>query len=327
MKQQLKRMPVYAAIFVLVFFISQVLFTPGAANLSLKMTEKSIFLPLVIATVLTVLVYRFVYLKEIAVFFKDLYQNKGLILSLAKNDFKAKYTGSYFGIIWAFVQPVCTILVFWFVFEVGFRTSSVSDVPFALWLSCGMIPWFFFADAWNGATNAFIEYSYLVKKVVFKISVLPVVKIVSSFFVHCFFIVFLLLLFSAYRIYPTLAALQIVYYAFCLFVLILALSFITASIVVFFRDMGQIISVILQFGMWLTPIMWSIDIMPESLSGVIKLNPMYYIVQGYRNAMIYGEPLFFDVKLTIYFWVVTVTLFVIGAVLFRKLRPHFADVL
>ena len=290
-------------------------------------SDKPIMMPLIIAAVLTVLIYRFVYLKEIAAFFRDLYQNKRLIFSLARNDFKSKYTGSYFGIVWAFIQPVCTILVFWFVFEIGFRSAPVSDIPFALWLSCGLVPWFFFSEAWNGATNAFMEYNYLVKKVVFKISVLPVVKILSALLVHCFFIVFLFALFACYQIYPTVAALQILYYVFCLCALIVGLSFITASIVVFFKDLGQIIAIILQFGMWLTPIMWSIDIMPAKFLGIIKMNPMYYIVDGYRNAMIYGQPLFYDVKLTLYFWVVTISLFVIGIVLFRKLRPHFADVL
>ncbi len=328
MKQQLKRMPVYLAIFALVFFVAQILLTPGAMELSMTFWgTKPVLMPFILALVLTVLCYRYVYLKEIAAFFKDLYQNKGLIFSLAKNDFKTKYAGSYFGIIWAFVQPVCTILVFWFVFEIGFRSAPMQDVPFALWLSCGLVPWFFFSEAWNGATNAFMEYSYLVKKVVFKISVLPVVKILSALFVHSFFIVFLLFLFSCNRFYPTIAALQLVYYAFCLCALVTALSFITASIMVFFRDLGQMISIVLQFGMWLTPIMWSIDIMPEPFIGIIKMNPMFYIVDGYRNALIYGQPLFYDVKLTIYFWAVTVVLFVIGIVLFRKLRPHFADVL
>lgn len=327
-KQQLKRMPIYAAIFALIFYVTQILMTPGNPNFSLKFWDgKAIILPFAIAAVLTVLIYRFVYLKEIAIFFRDLYQNKWLIISLAKNDFKAKYTGSYFGIIWAFVQPVCTILVFWFVFEVGFRSAPVSDIPFALWLACGLIPWFFFQDAWNSATYAFVEYSYLVRQVAFKISVLPIIKIISSLFVHAFFLLFLILLFACYKIYPTLASFQMLYYAFCMCALVVAISFITASIIIFFKDLGQIISIVLQFGMWLTPIMWSIDIMPAKFLGIIKMNPMYYIVDGYRNAMIYGQPLFYDVKLTLYFWVVTISLFVIGIVLFRKLRPHFADVL
>jgi len=289
--------------------------------------DKPIIIPILIATIMTVLIYRYVYLKEIATFFKDLYQNKRLIVSLANNDFKTKYAGSYFGVIWAFIQPICTILVFWFVFEIGFRSAPVQDVPFSLWMACGLIPWFFFSDAWSGATNAFMEYNYLVKKVVFKISVLPVVKILSALLVHCFFIVFLFALFACYQIYPTVAALQLFYYTFCLCALVVGLSFITASIVVFFKDLGQLIAIILQFGMWLTPIMWSIDIMPAKFLGIIKMNPMYYVVDGYRNAMIYGHPLFYDVKLTLYFWVVTISLFVIGIVLFRKLRPHFADVL
>lgn len=328
MKQQLKRLPVYMIIFVSIFYVAQILVTPGSLNFSLKFWEnKAIFIPLGIATILTVLIYRFVYLKEIVTFFKDLYQNRKLIFSLAKNDFRAKYTGSYFGIVWAFVQPVCTILVFWFVFEIGFRSAPVSDIPFALWLACGLVPWFFFSEAWNGATNAFIEYSYLVRQVSFKISVLPIIKIMSALFVHCFFILFLMLFFMCYRIYPTVAVFQIVYYAFCMCALVVGISFITASIIVFFKDLGQIISIILQFGMWLTPIMWSIDIMPAKFLGIIKMNPMYYIVDGYRNAMIYGHPLFYDVKLALYFWVLTISLFVIGIVLFRKLRPHFADVL
>lgn len=289
--------------------------------------NQPILMPLMIALALTAFVYRYVYLKEIVAFFGDLYKNRRLILSLAVNDFKTKYAGSYFGIVWAFVQPVCTILVFWFVFEIGFRSSPVSDIPFALWLSCGLVPWFFFSDGWNGATNAFIEYNYLVKKVVFKISVLPVVKILSAMFVHLFFIVFLFILFACYRLYPTMAALQIVYYTICLCAFMVGISFITASVIVFFKDLGQIIAIFLQFGMWLTPIMWSINIMPAKYLGVIKLNPMYYVVDGYRNAMIYGQPLFYDVKLSLYFWVVTICFFVIGIVLFRKLRPHFADVL
>lgn len=296
-------------------------------NLQPVKVSQPFFWPFVIAILLTVFIYRYVYLKEIVAFFRDLYQNKQLIFSLAVNDFKTKYAGSYFGIIWAFVQPICTILVFWFVFEVGFRSSSVSDVPFALWLSCGMVPWFFFSDGLVGASYAFIEYNYLVKKVVFKISVLPVVKILSALFVHLFFIVFLFILFACYRLYPTLAALQIVYYTVCLCALLVSISFISASVIVFFKDLGQIISIFLQFGMWLTPIMWSVNIMPAKYLAIIKLNPMYYVVDGYRNALIYSQPLFYDIKLSLYFWVITISLFVIGIVLFYKLRSHFADTL
>ena len=89
---------------------------------------------------------------------KESIESRKMIFNLAKNDFKTKYAGSYLGIIWAFVQPVVTILLYWFVFQVGFRSRPLGDYPFVLWLTAGLVPWFFFSDAWNGATNSMLEY-------------------------------------------------------------------------------------------------------------------------------------------------------------------------
>ena len=126
----------------------------------------------------------------------DLYKNRRLVMKLAKNDFKTRYAGSYFGTFWAFVQPVVTILVYWFVFSVGFRSNTDElGVPFVLYLVAGIVPWFFFSDALSGGTNSLLEYNYLVKKVVFNISVLPVVKIISALFVHGFFVLLAIILY------------------------------------------------------------------------------------------------------------------------------------
>ncbi|MGG7153662.1 ABC transporter permease, partial [Clostridium neonatale] len=146
----------------------------------------------------------FVKSKSIANLVKDLYLNKRLIWNLSKNDFKTKYAGSYLGIIWAFIQPIVTILVYWFVFEFGLKAGSpIENVPFVLWFMAGLIPWFFFQEALMNATNCMMEYSYLVKKVVFKISILPIVKIISALFVHLVFIGFLFLVASIYGFYPS----------------------------------------------------------------------------------------------------------------------------
>lgn len=80
---------------------------------------------------------------DIKFLFRELYQNKKLLYFLSVNDFKTKYAGSYLGVIWAFVQPVITVLIYWFVFEVGFKSGSVHSVPFILWLVAGIVPWFF----------------------------------------------------------------------------------------------------------------------------------------------------------------------------------------
>ncbi|MBQ6553806.1 MAG: ABC transporter permease [Firmicutes bacterium] len=257
----------------------------------------------------------------------DFYTNRRLIMSLAANDFKTKYAGSYFGIVWAFVQPVCTILVFWFVFQVGFRSADIGNVPFILWFSSGLIPWFFFSDAWNSAANAFIEYSYLVKKIVFKINILPLVKIISALFVHIFFVVFMAVIFLCYGYYPNVFWAQVPYYMFCMIILVLGLGMLTAPLMVFFRDLGQVMSIVLQFGMWLTPIMWDINRIPPQYQWIFKLNPMYYIVQGYRDSMLNGVWFYDNIKQMLYFWAATLTIVFVGSLIYRRLKPHFADVL
>ncbi len=120
--------------------------------------------------------------------FRTLILQRKTIVNLAVNDFKRKYAGSYLGVFWAFAQPIITVLVYWFVFQVGFRTTSVGNTPFILWLATGLTPWFFYSDAVSHAMFSFLDYSYLVKKVVFQISILPVVKIVSSLLIHIVFI-------------------------------------------------------------------------------------------------------------------------------------------
>jgi lipopolysaccharide transport system permease protein/teichoic acid transport system permease protein len=90
---------------------------------------------------------------------------------------------------------------------------------------------------------------------------------------------------------------------------------------------GQLVSIVVQFGFWLTPIFWNISTVPEKYHWIIKLNPMAYIIEGYRNSMIYHKWFWEDMNMTIYFWTITIILFGLGALTFRKLRPHFADVL
>ena len=253
-------------------------------------------------------------------------------MKLAKNDFKTRYAGSYFGTFWAFVQPVVTILVYWFVFSVGFRSNTDElGVPFVLYLVAGIVPWFFFSDALSGGTNSLLEYNYLVKKVVFNISVLPVVKIISALFVHAFFVVFSLVLCSLYGYTPSLATLQIFYYSLCTFMFTLGLVYATSAIVVFFRDLTQIISIFLQVGVWLTPIMWIVENTPLQghpiIMKILKLNPMYYIVSGYRDTFLMKTWFWEHAGWTIYFWVFTILCFVFGGWVFKRLRIHFADVL
>ncbi|MEQ8171616.1 MAG: ABC transporter permease, partial [Candidatus Eremiobacterota bacterium] len=95
----------------------------------------------------------------------------------------------------------------------------------------------------------------------------------------------------------------------------------------FIRDLSQVIGVILQFFFWLTPIFWSLKMVPEKMHWFFKMNPVYYITEGYRETFIYKIWFWEHPCLMLYFWGFTLTVFVLGALIFRKLRPHYADVL
>ena len=253
--------------------------------------------------------------------------NKRLVLSLSKNDFKTRYAGSYFGIVWAFIQPVIMLLVYWFALDIGLKAGSTMDHPFILWLMAGLVPWFYFAEALGTGTNALMEYSYLVKKVVFKIDILPIVKVTSAIFIHLFFVTFIIIFQCFYGYYPDLYTVQVIYYIICMYAFILGLTYFTSAAVIFFRDLNQIISIILQVGIWATPIMWNIhDLMPR-LDKVMKLNPVYYVVSGFRDSLLTKTWFWERPVWSMVFWFTVILLFVFGYKVFQRLKVHFADVL
>ncbi|MCH5255738.1 MAG: ABC transporter permease [Lachnospiraceae bacterium] len=264
---------------------------------------------------------------------KELFQSRKLIWKLAKNDFKKRYAGSYLGVVWAMAQPVVTVIMYWIVFDRVFDTKSQLvasgvQVPYVLYLTAGLVPWFYFTEALTQGTMALLEYNYLVKKVVFNISILPIIKVIAATFIHVFFVCILLIVAVLYGYYPSVYTLQIFYYSFCMFLLVLAMSYFTCALVVFIRDLQQIISIVLQIGMWATPILWDISMLTtDSMKALFKLNPMVYIVNGYRSA-IYEEVWFFEhFYSSTYFWIFTISLFCVGTLIFKKLRAHFADIL
>lgn len=258
---------------------------------------------------------------------KEIFESRNLVYDLALADFKKKYTGSFFGLVWMFVMPIVNILIYYFIFQVAFKSTPPEDVPYVLWLMPGIIPWFYINESIGAATNSLYEYNYLVKKVVFNIDILPLVKVGSCFFVHVIFVFVMLCVFLLFGQTPNVYWLQVVYFSFCATMLVTAIGYITSAIKVFFKDMGQIVEICLMVGMWLSPIMWHYSILSPMNQKIIKLNPVFYIVEGYRDSLIRQIPFWNNIALTIYFWAFTLILFALGIKLYKKLKPHFADVL
>lgn len=261
-------------------------------------------------------------------FFKDIYRNRELLVRFSWNDFKARFAGSFLGVFWAFVNPLVTIGVYWFVFGVGLKAGMTNgNIPFVVYLVTGIIAWFFFSDTLMAATNCYREYTYLVKKVVFDIRILPTSKLMANLYTHVFFIFIAIILSALYGFYPTIKLIQIFYYVFCLIMFLTGLTWITASIQPFFADLSQIINVFMQILMWGTPILWSMGIFPARFDTMFKLNPLFYIVQGYRDSFLNGPWFWQYDTMSLYFWVFTLLLLIIGSKVYNRLSPHFSDVL
>ena len=255
-------------------------------------------------------------------------KNIRLLLSLVKNDLKSRYSGSALGVLWAYVQPLVTVMVFWYVFQVGFRNPPVNNVEFILWFVAGYIPWTFFNDGILSSANVFYEYSFLVKKMKFQVWLLPAVKVMSSFCIHIVLMLFVVALYLIYGYRPGLAWVSVIYYSFCVMALLIGSSYFVGSISVFFKDARQLIGIILQLGFWVTPVFWGTDSMNEKVLCVLRFNPLFYIFEGNRAALIENEGFWQQsVYMTLYFWVFVLVLLFIGGKTYRKLRVHFSDLL
>lgn len=254
-------------------------------------------------------------------------RHRELLFELARSDFRARHKGSLLGALWAFAQPVLTIVLYLFIYLVGLRHAETDGVPFVLWLIVGITPWFFFTDALTSMTQSLVEYKFLVKKVVFEVTIIPAIKLLSSSFVALVVWAVVLVVLMANGYPPRLAWIQIPYYFLAIVALVTGLGLMTSAITPFFRDLSQVVAVCMQFGVWLTPVLWPLSNAPARFVPFLQLNPVLYVIQGLREALLHGKPFWNHPALTIYFWVFVGVANVLGLRIFGRLRPHLADVL
>lgn len=260
-------------------------------------------------------------------FIRDIYDKRSILFELAKRDFQRQYMGSYLGVVWVYLQPLLFIGVLYLVFSVGLRSANNSDgAPFSVYLVTGMIAWYYLVENLNKTTAVIKEHSFLLKKVDFRLSMLPIVKLLSSSIPHLFFILIAVFLAALNGLYPTLYTLQLLYYFSAMAALLLGMGWLTSSTNLFVPDVSKVVGILVTFGFWLTPIFWNIAMVPEKYQWIIKLNPAYYVVQGYRDAVFRHVAFWERPYQTLYFWLFTAGTLWAGIIVFKKLRPHFAEV-
>ena len=260
-------------------------------------------------------------------FLRQIGEKRYLLYQLTKRDFVQKYVETYLGLTWAIFEPLATTIILSLIFSFGFNSGPVQDEPFILYLFSGMVAFNYFSMATNEGSQVIRSYSFLVKKVNFRLSILPIVKVFSCSIFHMIMLTLLLVVLMVYGYYPSVYWFQFFYYFFAMNILVLGISWGASAVSVFVPDVRHIVTISLQFLFYLSPVFWSLDNVPEKWAFLPKLNPMYYIINGYRDSFIYHRPFWSHVDETIYFWIVSISALLFGSILFRRLRPHFADVI
>lgn len=267
-------------------------------------------------------------IKSFLYFLKVIYQQKYIIKKLVLSDFQKKYLGSYIGLPWAFIQPAAIVLVLWLVISMGLRFGDVGrDIPFLPWFLAGIIPWFFISESINSSSASLLSYSFLIKQMYFRVGIIPIITNITALTIHLFLVLVLVLVMVLYGYHPTLYWLQFPYYLAGTLLLLTGLGWLFSALTVFIRDVQQIIGVLLTLFFWLTPIFWPYTMMTGNMRYIVILNPFFYITNGYRDTFLSGGWFFHNPLLAIYFWGLVFLAFVAGALVFQRLKPHFADVL
>ncbi|PWA12887.1 teichoic acid ABC transporter permease [Pueribacillus theae] len=264
---------------------------------------------------------------------KEQFENFYLIRRLSVYELKSKNKSNYLGMAWEVINPVIQILIYWFVFGSIRQRADIEvvpgySVPFIFWLLGGFILWTFFYQATIQGSKSIYTRLRMLSKMNFPMSVIPNIVIFSQFYIHLIMLGITFLIFQFGGYYVSIYFVQILYFIFGTFCLVLAVSLITSTLSTIIRDVHMFLNATLRMLLYLSPVLWQMTILDEPIATILKLNPLYYLIEGYRTAL-FGTGWYFieHWKYSLYFWAVVIVLFLFGSMLHVKFRRHFIDYL
>jgi ABC-type polysaccharide/polyol phosphate export permease len=252
---------------------------------------------------------------------------RSMIAAMVKRDLRYRYAGTALGAVWSIANPLAQVAIFWFVFSFGFKVQTVGTKPYLMFFICGLLPWMMFTEGVTSSLGAIVANPHLVKKVVFPTEILPIVQISVALVPHVVLIGVIGLLLLAYGEPITWHLLLLPYYTAAAVMLALGLGWLLSALNVFLRDIGQMLGTVLNIWFWMTPIVWPPSTLPPSLWPLFDFNPIFYIVEGYRDALLNDGGSWLKPWQTAYFWAFCLVLLAAGASVFRRLKLEFAEVL
>lgn len=261
-------------------------------------------------------------------FLKELWTNKRLIWQLGKNDFKNRFANTNLGAVWGFLQPFVFMMMYVIVFQYIFKQSGPEGVPYVVWFLPGMSMWMMLNDGILSASSSIRGYSYLVKKVVFPVDIIPVISLLANAFVAVFLIIIATSVCIIFKCIPNV--LQIFYMIFAAYAFLIAVTRFTSAIATLVPDFSNLLGILMQICMWLSPVVWDLTMIQQhrTILRILKCLPFTYLVTGFRNSFMGDNIVTYRHGLySVIFWIITVVIFVWGNYIFSKSKKDFADVL
>lgn len=276
-------------------------------------------------------------MKSAILVLKEQIKNFYLIRRLSLYELKSANNSNYLGMTWEILNPLIQILIYWFVFGYGIRERADIEIEpgvfiqFLPWMLSGFILWFFFYQSTIQGSKSVYTRLKMLAKMNFPMSVIPNFVIFSQIYIHIFMMIIAIIILHLFNYYVNIFYLQLIYFLFATVVFSYALALITSTLSTIIRDIHMFLNSSLRMLLYLSPILWNVassDDVANWIKIVMKLNPLYYLIEGYRSGFLGLGWYFIDNWIyTLYFWGVTFILFLIGASIHVKFRKYFIDFL
>jgi len=268
-------------------------------------------------------------MKNLITILKEHIEYRQQIFKLAKADLVKTYRGAALGWSWAIIKPAVTIFVYWFAFSIGIRAGGdVSGYPFFLWLIAGMIPWFYINDMLTAGTDSIRKYSYLVTKMKFPVSTIPTFVSLSKLSINIILIAIMIGIFWLFGYAPSIYYLQIVFYLGLTFIIWTIWALFSSLLAAISKDFSNLVKSFVTAVFWLSGVIWNAEtITIPWLKKALMLNPVTYLVNGFRNCFINKIWFWEQPKRLLYFGIITLILLACALWAYRKVRKEIPDVL
>ncbi|MCR5215930.1 MAG: ABC transporter permease [Lachnospiraceae bacterium] len=252
---------------------------------------------------------------------KEIYAYRQMIFSLVKRDLRSRYKGSVLGFLWTFLNPLLQLIVYTLVFSVIMRAGIDR---YYIFLFVALVPWIFFSSSVNGGCMSIIGSSDLIKKIYFPREVLPIAYVTTCFVnMLLSFVVVLGVLFVTGYGFNIVALCYLPFIMIVEYLLALGMALLFSALTVYLRDLGYAMGIITMAWQFLTPVMYSSDLVPERYLSLWRLNPVTPVIEAYRAILYYKEiPQMGTLVPAV---MIGVVVLILGEIVFRKLQKGFAE--